>query len=325
MDVRVFISWSGDLSRALAVVLREWLPLAVQHTHPWTSDRDIKPGDRWALVLGQALEESDFGIICLTADNLHSPWLLFEAGAMSRARDAKVVPLRFGVDASDLKDPLAEFQSLAVDRDGIERLVNRLFDLSGSTLDTRQRENVFTAMWPLFERSLAGLAVMAQKPAPIQSAIELVDDLAASLNSSAPPLALDWDTLGRLQRELERLQGGLDHLRNVEASFAPDRVPGGLTDAIGSVEWRLELTKSTVARTLDRVLATLTPSQSSLMRRLAAREGEPVRDAPDDHMVEQETSDRARLRSLGLAADRENTLVIHPLVSAELGNGPHAP
>ena len=317
----MFISWSGDLSRALAVILRDWLPLAVQHVHPWTSDRDIKPGDRWALVLGRALEESDFGVICLTPDNLKSQWLLFEAGAMSRARDAKVVPLRFGLDISDLDDPLAQFQSVGADRAGIERLVGRLFDLSGSTLDARQRETVFEAMWPLFERNLADLSALSQKKMPVDSATDLVEALAASLESGRSPMTLDWAMLGRLQGEVERLRDTLDHLQSVEARIMPDPVPGGLSDAMASVEWRLQLTTSTVARALDRVYAALTPSQLSVLRRLMAPDGARVIRKFDDYPGQEEKAALVQLTTSGLiATSQDRTVVIHPLVAAELGS-----
>src|SRR5258708_1755565 len=116
VDVKVFISWSGDLSRALAVELRQWLPMVVHQVDAWISGREIGPGQRWALALGRELAESHFGIICLTADNLESPWILFEAGAVSRSLEARVVPLLFGIKPSDLAGPRAQFQSVQADR-----------------------------------------------------------------------------------------------------------------------------------------------------------------------------------------------------------------
>jgi TIR domain len=78
--VKVFISWSGSLSRQIAADLAKWLPLVVQHVKPWTSDENIESGSRWAEKIDEGLTESDYGIVCITADNQHSPWLMFEAG-----------------------------------------------------------------------------------------------------------------------------------------------------------------------------------------------------------------------------------------------------
>jgi hypothetical protein len=101
----------------------------------------------------------------------------------------------------------------------------------------------------------------------------------------------------------------------------PDPVPGGLTDAIASVEWRLQLTTSTVARALDRVYATLTPSQASLLRRLMAPDGARVIRTFDDYPGQKGKADLVQLSASGLvAANRDRTVVIHPLVAADLGS-----
>jgi hypothetical protein len=57
------------------------------------------------------LEESKIGILFLTNENLQAPWLMFEAGALSkRIGDSKVCPILFGLKATDVTDPLAQFQ-----------------------------------------------------------------------------------------------------------------------------------------------------------------------------------------------------------------------
>ena len=33
--MHVFISWSGERSKALAVALRDWLPLVLHYVEPW--------------------------------------------------------------------------------------------------------------------------------------------------------------------------------------------------------------------------------------------------------------------------------------------------
>jgi hypothetical protein len=77
----VFISWSGERSRAAAEALRSWLPKIINAIKPWLSSEDIDKGSRWGTDVASRLETAKAGIICLTPGNLHSDWILFEAGA----------------------------------------------------------------------------------------------------------------------------------------------------------------------------------------------------------------------------------------------------
>lgn len=63
----------------------------LQSVQPWLSSKDITFGTRWSSVLSDVLAETDVGIVCLTADNLAANWLLFEAGALSKASKVKLL------------------------------------------------------------------------------------------------------------------------------------------------------------------------------------------------------------------------------------------
>jgi hypothetical protein len=45
-DLKIFISWSGDLAREVTKVLRSWLPKMFDHIDPWASEVDIDAGLR---------------------------------------------------------------------------------------------------------------------------------------------------------------------------------------------------------------------------------------------------------------------------------------
>ena len=112
--------------RLLAQALHGWLPLVLHYVKPWLSDADVSAGDRWATVVAKELETSNFGIICVTPENLNSPWVLFEAGALAKTmQGSKVIPLLFNLEFSDISGPLAQFQAKKFDREGLAEVSGR--------------------------------------------------------------------------------------------------------------------------------------------------------------------------------------------------------
>jgi hypothetical protein len=113
----VFISWSGERSRAAAEALRGWLPKIINAIKPWLSSADIDKGARWSTDVASRLEAAKAGIICLTPSNLHSDWILFEAGALSKTlQNTFVCPFLIGLEPSDVKPPLAQFQATKAEK-----------------------------------------------------------------------------------------------------------------------------------------------------------------------------------------------------------------
>jgi len=83
------------------------------------SDRDLGAGQRWNEEISLRLKETNFGVICLTPENLEAPWLMFEAGALAKALEsARVIPVLLELRLSDLSFPLAQFQAVEANRDG---------------------------------------------------------------------------------------------------------------------------------------------------------------------------------------------------------------
>jgi len=109
--MKVFISWSGASSKAVAASLRKHLPLILQGLDCFMSKHDLESGARWAQELAEQLDESNFRILCLTHESLKSPWLLFEAGSLVKHSHGRACGLVIGnLDATDFEGPLAQFQ-----------------------------------------------------------------------------------------------------------------------------------------------------------------------------------------------------------------------
>jgi hypothetical protein len=146
--VRLFISWSGDASRAMAELVNDWIPQVIQEVEPWFS-KNIDKGQRWAMEIGTALSGTHQGIICVTPDNREAPWLNFEAGAVAKALDeSRVRPVLLGLQPSELTGPLAQFQTtIACDRSDMFKLVESINACCLKPLENRRLERAFDRNW----------------------------------------------------------------------------------------------------------------------------------------------------------------------------------
>jgi hypothetical protein len=157
----VFISWSGARSKMAAEALREWLRLVLQRATPWMSDADIDKGSRGLEEVGRALEGMKVGIICLTPENLTEPWILYEAGALSKTLDAKTRVCTYllgGLQWQDVKPPLGLFQATAAVQEDTRKLVHTVNKvLDGPAVADDDLDSVFDGMWPKMKKRLEAI------------------------------------------------------------------------------------------------------------------------------------------------------------------------
>lgn len=156
MATKVFISWSGDLSKRLAEAVREWLPGVLQYVKPYFTPEDIEKGARWGSDIVGELESSDIGIICLTKSNTHKPWILFEAGALSKSFEkSKVCTVLFDLETTDLTGPLTIFQHTKFERSEFKKLVK---SINGAATENKLEDaiidGVFDMWWPKLEEKV---------------------------------------------------------------------------------------------------------------------------------------------------------------------------
>ena len=186
--MKVFLSWSGEPSHQVACVLKDWLPSVIQSLRPYVSSQDIDKGARWSTDIAKELQESTFGILCVTRANMDAPWINFEAGALSKTIDkGSVAPFLFDVKRSEVQGPLLQFQSTVNEKTDVLKL---LVSLNGAMDDQGRLEEgslkkSFEVWWPELERLLGEIPTPADvaktreepKPSHMEAILEEILEL----------------------------------------------------------------------------------------------------------------------------------------------------
>jgi hypothetical protein len=174
--MKIFISWSGEKARRVALSLKAFLQDVNQRIIAWFSDSDIKAGERWALELATRLESTNFGIICVTQEGLHSPWVLFEAGALAKlVSGSRVCPYLIDVTKKQLDGPLSQFQSKEATRDQTWEMLQAInIATNDDALPEERLRKYFDTFWPDLEKALSEVN-RDLRPLPRELRGELLD------------------------------------------------------------------------------------------------------------------------------------------------------
>jgi anti-anti-sigma factor len=123
------------------------------------SAHDIPAGTPWGTALHEQLRCTDFGVLCLTPENLRAPWILYEAGALAMSSKVGcVVPFLLDVGPEKLPAPLAQFQSVPANKEGTWKVVSSIQSAQDSGLAEEALWQVFERAWPTLAGSL-GLGI----------------------------------------------------------------------------------------------------------------------------------------------------------------------
>jgi hypothetical protein len=183
-QMKVFISWSGERSHALATALHDWMPLVLHYVEPWLSQADIEAGQRWADQVAKELEASNFGILCITRENVGSPWVLFEAGALAKSmQGSRVIPLLLDLEFQDITGPLAQFQAKKVERTGLFDIVQSLNQLAPHAVPDDRVKQLFDALWPELEKKVTSIPKVSTPAKHARPQPEILEELVSSVRT----------------------------------------------------------------------------------------------------------------------------------------------
>ncbi len=125
------------------------------------------------------LESAKAGIICLTPGNLHSDWILFEAGALSKTiQKTYVCPLLIDLEPTDVKGPLAQFQAARVVKGDVLKLIKTLnCGLDQDALSDGHIEEAFEVWWPKLDSQLKTLPAEGTSAQPPRTDRDVLEEI----------------------------------------------------------------------------------------------------------------------------------------------------
>jgi SAM-dependent methyltransferase len=151
--LNIFISWSGPTSHEIAETLDFLLSKVFENNVECWLSKKIPAGGDWYAAIKDALHKADFGVICFTPENIDSPWLMFEGGALVSSILAKgqhedpVCPYLFGVSSEQIPKPIYRWQAVTADYEGTKNLLKSINSRLATQIYPGQFDTLFEASW----------------------------------------------------------------------------------------------------------------------------------------------------------------------------------
>lgn len=96
--------------------------------------------------------------MCVTPENVNSPWILFESGALAKSLESgRVIPILLDLDFSGISGPLAQFQAKKLTRDGLLQVVNSIQTNCEHAVPPDRANQLFEALWPDLESKIESI------------------------------------------------------------------------------------------------------------------------------------------------------------------------
>lgn len=206
--MKLFISWSGKTSQKVADAIDIWVRDVLQHVECFISDQKIEAGSTWHSVITEHLNGTSEGVVCVTPANITSPWLNYEAGALSKAAGGgRVRTVLFGLTSSDIpnESPLVHFQhSIITNKTDMRKFIDSINSENGKeTVEPDRLNRAFETHWPSFAESIKQITSSTDepsKPEPRSDSSMLSDVLQEVRSLSNAVQELRSQSLGRDMR-----------------------------------------------------------------------------------------------------------------------------
>ncbi|WP_169331003.1 toll/interleukin-1 receptor domain-containing protein [Deinococcus gobiensis] len=208
--MKIFLSWSGDLSREVAEAFEEWIRCVIQTSDPWVSSHNIESGSVWFREINDQLKDVSVGVIFLTKENLDKRWILFEAGALAKGLSTnRVCTFLINLEPADISDPLAQFNHTWIEKTSVAKLVATINRSTASPVPNQVVSSVFEVYWPLLENKIA--EIIKKYPTNKDTQAQTKEELDLEMLTG----------IRNINNRLARLEAYNDTINNSAASVMP--------------------------------------------------------------------------------------------------------
>lgn len=118
------------------------------------SPEDIEKGQNWNQKIFEQLSECNYGVICLTKENRNAPWINFEAGAIAKALDSRIMVLMIDINPSDIQGPLSSFQATKLNKEEIFKLLSSINNCQENPIEQIRLTTLFNVVWGEIDNTL---------------------------------------------------------------------------------------------------------------------------------------------------------------------------
>lgn len=158
---QLFISWSGNIGKEIADLIYDWMDRMYEGIPSKVFfSTEIRPGTIGLNEILDALDCCDRGFFIITRERMNSPWIYFEAGAISKGnRDKRIVPIYVDVERDEIINaPLPSFQSnISFSFDNLFSLIQMTGNELGWTFNQSYTYNKMQSISEEFSRRIVEL------------------------------------------------------------------------------------------------------------------------------------------------------------------------
>jgi hypothetical protein len=192
--------------------LGAWLAQVIQAVEPWISS-GIAKGALWRSEVAERLDEAKVGIVCLTSSNLTAPWILFEAGALSKTKDSYVCTFLLDITPTDVEPPLGDFQHTLFTKEDVLKLIQTINGIVKNSGERSLTDQILTKMfdtfWPQLETQLTEIKNHQEVTTVPRPERELLEEMLEILRSQEQRARKERDEeKAAIARALDRMDFG---------------------------------------------------------------------------------------------------------------------